>query len=226
VVGSDPNGALRLDNGDFTLQAWVKFGAQPMNRSVLFFNNGPGAAISFSVANRRPFVTTLGILDQASNAAIPDDGGWHHIAVVHETGKELRFYVDGILGDSVAYTGGVLIDTRTDTVFYLGSEPGGNLPFIGRLDRLSFTRGIVPAEKLDFRPTPGVDPAAPKLSVQTVVEVAWPTLPAGYKLQSTLTPENPASWTFVSQAPLAAEGIYKFYAPVTSAKTFYRLIKP
>jgi hypothetical protein len=40
VVVPDPNTAIRLENGDFTIQAWVKFGALPA-RSVLFFNNGP-----------------------------------------------------------------------------------------------------------------------------------------------------------------------------------------
>jgi Concanavalin A-like lectin/glucanases superfamily len=81
---------------------------QPQNRSVLFANNGPGGAVTFSISNRNLFVTLLGIVDQPAKAPIPDDGGWHHVAVVHQNGKELRFYVDGILDDTVAYTGGVL----------------------------------------------------------------------------------------------------------------------
>lgn len=225
VVVSDLNSAIRFETGDFTLQAWVKFGAQAGARSVLLFNNGPGGAFSFSVSNRRVFVTTLGIVDQPSNAAIPDDGGWHHIAVVHETGKELRFYVDGILGDTVAYTGGVLIDVRTETQFYIGSEGNGGLPFSGRIDRLRVSNGIVAAEDLDFRPVPGVDPGAPELTIQTMAEVAWPTLPAGYRLQVTTTPDNPASWTFVTETPLTMDGMFKYYTPITEPKKFYRLIK-
>lgn len=46
VVVPDPNAAITLDTGDFTVQAWVKFGAQPAARSVLVFNNGPGGAFS------------------------------------------------------------------------------------------------------------------------------------------------------------------------------------
>lgn len=226
VVVPDPNGAIRFDTGDFTIQAWVKFGAQPGGRSVLFFNNGPGGAVSFSVSSRTVFVTTLGILDRDSTAAIPDDGGWHHVAVVHETGKEFRFYVDGVLGDTKPYTSGVLIDVRTGTEFYIGSEPTGGLPFVGKIDRLMVSKGIIPAEELDFRPIPGVDPSAPKLTIQTVVEVSWPSLPAGYSLQSTATPNNPASWAPVTGAPTATDGTYKYYAPVTSQEMFYRLIKP
>ena len=226
VVVQDPNTAIRLDTGDFTIQAWIKFGAQPLARSVFFFNNGPGAAVSFSVSSRKLFVTTLGILDQPSNAAIPDDGGWHHVAVIHETGKEFRFYVDGILGDTIAYDRGVLIDVRTATEFFIGSEPTGGLPYVGKLDRLIVSKGIVAAENLDFRPIPGVDPSAPTLTIQTVVEVAWPSLPAGYQFQSTATPETPASWTVVTGAPTASEGVYKYYAPITAQKMFYRLVKP
>jgi len=58
------------------------------------------------------------------------------------------------------------------------------------------------------------------------VEVSWPTLPAGYTLQSTTTPENAASWSPVTGAPIGAAGTYRFYAPITEARTFYRLFKP
>ena len=225
VVVPDPNAAITLDTGDFTIQSWVKFGPQA-GRAVLFFNSGPGSAMSFSILDRKVFVTTLGILDQPSTAAIPDDGGWHHIAVVHEAGKEFRFYVDGILGQTVAYDRNVLIGVRTDTQFYIGSEPTGGLPFVGKIDRLSISSGLVAADDLDFRVIPGVDPGAPELTVRTVVEVAWPSLPAGYVLQSTTDISNPASWTNVPGAPLAAEGQFRAYFPVTLEKTFYRLVKP
>ncbi|HWH72428.1 MAG TPA: LamG domain-containing protein, partial [Candidatus Sulfotelmatobacter sp.] len=117
ILAPDLNNVIALDqaNPSFTLEAWVKFGTQPQERSVLFGYNGPGGAFSFSVtAQRQLFVTTYGIADSPSAATIPNDGLWHHIAVVHENGKELRFYVDGVLGDTVPYLGGVIF-TRTDT---------------------------------------------------------------------------------------------------------------
>lgn len=225
VIVPDPNTAIRLDNGDFTIQTWIKFGPQAA-RAVLFFNSGPGAAVSFSVLNREIFVTTLGILDRDSDALIADDGSWHHIAAVHESGKEFRFYVDGILRDTKAYTSGVLIDVRTDTQFYIGSEPTGGLPFVGKLDRLTVSKGMVPPEQLDYRVIPGVDPGAPELSISTVVEVSWPSLPAGYKLQSTTNIADPNSWVDVPNTPYAGEGTYRVYLPIAGEKTFYRLFKP
>lgn len=225
VVVPDPFTSITLDTGDFTIQSWVKFGSQS-SRAVLFFNSGPGSAMSFSILDRKVFVTTLGIADQPSTAAIPDDGGWHHIAVVHETGKEFRFFVDGVLGQTVPYTGGVLIGVRTDAQFYIGSEPTGGLPYVGKIDRLRVSSGMVAAEDLDFRVIPGVDPEAPELSVRTVVEVAWATLPAGYILQSTTDISDPTSWANVPDAPLAVAGQFRSFFPITLEKTFYRLVKP
>lgn len=155
ITVSDPDTVMQLDEADpsFTLQAWVKFSGLPATRMVFFYNNGPGGAISFSVnIDRTVFVTTLGILDAGSAAAIPDDGAWHHIAVVHQNGVELRYYVDGVLADTRAYTSGVIF-TRTQDYFTLGAEPGGGLPFVGSVDRLKITSGVLSEAELDSDPS-------------------------------------------------------------------------
>ncbi len=226
VVVADPDQALTLDTGDFTIQAWAKFGPQTA-RAVLFFNNGPGGAVSFSVLDRTVFVTTLGILDQPSLAAIPDDDAWHHLAVVHDaTALEFRFYVDGALGDTVPYEGGVLIDVRTATEFYIGSEPTGGLPFVGKLDRLTISAGVVPEEELDY-PIEVVDPV-PELTIELAadaVELTWPSAPAGYVLQSTTDLGNSAGWTAVSGSPTPVEGNLQLSVPTTTQETFFRLVQ-
>ncbi len=150
----DPDTKMQLDpaNPSFTLQAWVKFEGNPSTRAVFFYSNGPGGAISFSVnTDRTVFVTTLGILDANSAAAVPDDGAWHHIAVVHENGVELRYYVDGVLGDTRSYTSGVIF-TRTQNYFTLGAEPGGGLHYTGALDRLKVTSGVLTPDQFDSKP--------------------------------------------------------------------------
>ncbi|PYI84586.1 MAG: hypothetical protein DME26_13000, partial [Verrucomicrobia bacterium] len=155
VVVPDPTEVLALDpaNPDFTIQAWLKF-ATPSGRSVFFYNNGPGGAVSASVfTDRSAFVTTLGVKDQSSAAIIPDDGKWHHMAVVHENGKEFRFYIDGVLADTQPYTGSVIF-TRTNQIFYIGAEFNGGLQYVGLLDRLRYSKGIVPPEQLDSKPVP------------------------------------------------------------------------
>jgi hypothetical protein len=104
----------------------------------------------------------LGVKDQTSNARIPDDGKWHHIAVVHENKKEFRFYVDGALADTQAYTGGVNF-TRTNQVFYIGSEPTFGLQYTGSLDRLKVDRAMLTPDQFDF---PAIT-TEPLLSIQS-----------------------------------------------------------
>lgn len=227
IVVPDPNVALSLDQTDssFTLEAWVKFNTASA-RSVFFFNNTPGGALSFSVnTDRTVFVTTLGILDRTSSASVPNDGGWHHLAVVHEAGKEFRFYVDGLLRDTRAYTGGVLF-TRTATEFYFGSEPTGGLQFVGKLDRFRYTKGILQPQELDFWPVPGLEPAAPALGIETAIKLSWPTIPAGYVLQRTFDVDEPITWTAVTNVPFAESLKYNVLLPTSSQKVFYRLVKP
>ena len=155
VTVPDPTKVLALDpaNPNFTIQAWVKF-ATPSARSVFFYNNGPGGAVSASVfTDRTAYVTTLGVKDQQSAAAIPDDGAWHHMAIVHEDKKEFRFYIDGVLGDTVPYTTSVIF-TRTNQVFYIGAESTGGLQYVGLLDRLRYSKGMLAPEQLDSKRIP------------------------------------------------------------------------
>ncbi len=151
----DPTKILALDpaDPDFTIEAWVKF-ATPAARSVFFFNNGPGGAVSSSVfTDRNAFVTTLGIVDQPSQANIPDDGAWHHMAIAHDAGTELRFYIDGTLSDTVPYTRNVIF-TRTNQVFSIGAEPTGGLQYVGLLDRLRYSKAALTPEQLDAKRVP------------------------------------------------------------------------
>ncbi|HOW64382.1 MAG TPA: LamG domain-containing protein [Candidatus Paceibacterota bacterium] len=157
----DPDTRVQFDknNPSFTLQAWVKFDGYPAGRMVFFYSGGPGGAVSFSVnTDRTVFVTTLAIADVSSQAAIPDDGQWHHIAVVHENGLEIRFYVDGVLGDTVPYTGGVHFN-RTQKLFSIGGEWNGALQYVGGVDRLKISSGIISAEQLDYKKVPPVGTA-------------------------------------------------------------------
>lgn len=230
AVIPDPSSIVAFDqeNSSFTIQTWVKYvsSEQPNDRSVIFWNNAPGGAISFSVTKtRHVFVTALGIVDQDSNAVIPDDGGWHHIALVHDFGVAFRFYVDGILAHTVPYTQGVIF-TRTDTNILLGSEPGGGLQFVGSMDRFRVTKGVLTEDKLDSWPIPGVQPGSPSLTIESTVKISWPTLPPGYNLQQSIDLNEPRTWTAVPNVPLAGEGKYYIVLPITAQKTFYRLFKP
>ena len=222
-------------NRSFTFQCWVKFGQQPGARSTLFDNNGPGMKANIAImGDRTVALTTYGIVDMTSKAKIVDDGMWHHMAVVHEDGVEVRFYVDGILGDTVPYTDGVKVG-GSNPYFDSGGEvwdwPSyGDMvnPYVGKLDRMSLTRGIVAPNNLDWRPVPGVTPPAPTLaSPKMAIEISWPTLPAGYVLQTTTNVASSNSWVNVPNSPSAVGvGTYYYYGPMSTPEKFYRLLKP
>jgi hypothetical protein len=222
-------------NRSFTFQCWVKFGAQPGARSTLFDNNGPGMKANVAILGDRSIaLTTYGIVDMTSQARIVDDGLWHHVAVVHQDGLEVRFYVDGILGDTVTYTNGVNVG-GPQAYFHMGMEVwdwpdygSGVNPYVGKIDRMSLTRGIVAPNDLDWRPVPGVTPPAPSLgSPMPAIDISWPTTPAGYKLQTTTNLSDPNSWADVANSPSAVSpGTYHYYGPISSPQRFYRLFKP
>jgi hypothetical protein len=186
------------------------------------------------LGDRSIALTTYGILDMTSNAKIVDDGMWHHIAVVHEDGVEVRFYIDGILKDTVTYTDGVKVNGPS-AYFDMGMEVwdwpafgSGVNPFVGKIDRMSLSRGIVAANDQDWRAIPGVTPPAPSLaSPKPAIEISWPTLPAGYKLQSSTNVADTNSWVDVANSPSSVgPGTYYYYGPVSSPQKFYRLLKP
>ena len=72
---------------------------------------------------------------------------------------ELRFYVDGVLGDTVPYTTGVNF-TRTQKLFSIGAEWNGALQYVGSVDRLKVSSGMLTPEQLDFQKVPPAGAAA------------------------------------------------------------------
>jgi len=226
----DPNTvfALDQDNPSFTIQAWIKPGTQPLgnSKSVIFYNNGPGGAISFAMTYARHLmITTLGLADIESVATVPNDGGWHHVAVVHEFGKEMRFYVDGVLSDTIAYTSGVIF-TRTDNYFQFAIEVTYN-QYVGLIDRFKFSKGTLTADQLDWWPIPGVQPGSPTLTIENTVRVSWPTSPAGYTLQTSTDLGDTKNWANVTNTPFVdTTGYFLVFPSSTSGKAFYRLYKP
>ncbi len=155
---NDPTTVIQFDtnNPSFTMEAWVNLSGNPAGREVFFYSNGKGGAVSFSInTDRTVFVTTLGIKDQSSTAAIPDDGNWHHIAVIHQNGVEFRFYVDGVLADTEPYTSGVYLNRPTaQSIFSIGAEWNGALQYTGELDRLKIFSGMLPVSQLDSQAIP------------------------------------------------------------------------
>jgi hypothetical protein len=225
----DPNRLITLgsdwigSNGDYTLEAWVKLpvGFTPTTRMILYTYEGlPGFALSINTG-RTLHTTTYNLVDINSTVVVPNDGNWHHVAVVHKNGETMNFYLDGVLGQSQAYLRGP--GQRANLAVTVGAAANGNNQTTGVLDRLIFTKGALAPEKFNF-------PLAPTLSVtgsSTGVTLSWPTAATGFKLQSTseLLLNGATQWTDVQGTPVVNGATTSVTVTPTGDRTFYRLVK-
>ncbi len=206
-------------NDNYTLQAWVKLAVNyaPSPRAVLFqYDRKPGFSFSIN-PNRTLHTTAFNIKDISSTATVPNDGQWHHVAVVHTDGANMKFYIDANLAATVAYTNGA--GYRTDAAITIGSAEDGTNPFTGYLDRIHFDeRALAPAE-FDF-------PALPPLGIRSsgnTLTLFWPSAIAGYSLQANDSLQS-SGWTTVPSQTQGNENQANI-APTNSAK-FFRLKRP
>jgi hypothetical protein len=218
VSAADSNQIIGTNgvDGDYTLQAWIKLPLNyaPAQRAVLFqYERKPGFYISINT-NRTLHTTAFKIKDIPSTATIPNDGQWHHVAVVHNDGANMRFYIDGTLAHTVLYTNGV--GFRVDNAITIGAEADGKNPFTGYLDRVRFDQRALPPAQFDF-------PATPRLAVRkngNGLTLFWPATRAGYVLESNSNLSS-NGWTTVP-TQLSGEEFQATILPTGTAQ-FFRL---
>lgn len=155
----DTGGVIDLDaNGtNYTLQAWVKLPTGPMEeRRVIYFTGGPAPRASLSInANRALHTTLYGNTDFASSVFVPNDGRWHHVAVVMEDFLRMRFYLDGILRQTINRTAtGALGSTATPGIT-IGKESETRY-FRGLLDRVIIHNVALTNSTIDYPAVPGL----------------------------------------------------------------------
>src|SRR5690606_31037576 len=149
----------------------------PSPRAIMFQYTGiPGFA--FSINNNRTLHTTaFGKIDRTSTALVPNDGEWHHLAVVHRTGVAFEFYIDGALIETIAYTAGVGVNQTAKTIT-IGMAATGANPFTGTLDRIRFSNTALTPSELDFPETAGAPFFGAQPDDQTVVITSSATFSA------------------------------------------------
>ncbi len=206
-------------NDNYTLQAWVKVAVNyaPPARAILFqYERRPGFSISINT-NRTLHTTAFKIKDIPSTAALPNDGKWHHVAVVHTDGANTKFYIDAVLAATVSYTSGA--GFRTSTALTLGSDADGANPFTGYLDRVRFDNQALTPEQFDF-------PAVPNVGMRANgnnFTVYWVSAVTNYALQAN-TSLGTAGWANV--AAQLVNGEYQANVTPTNVARFFRLRRP
>lgn len=218
VIVTDTNQIIGTNglNDSYTLQAWVKVAVNyaPPQRAILFqYDRKPGFSFSINT-NRTLHTTAFKVKDISSSATLPNDGNWHHVAVVHTDGANMKFYIDSVLAATVTYTNGAGYRTSADIT--IGSADDGANPFTGYLDRVRFDeRALTPLE-FDF-------PAAPPLGLRkngTALTLFWPVAMTNYTLQVNSALQT-NGWTTLAFQTLTNEN--QATVSVTNAARFFRL---
>jgi hypothetical protein len=188
----------------------------PPERAILFqYERQPGFSFSINT-NRTLHATTFKIKDIASTATIPNDGQWHHVAVVHTDGANMKFYIDAALAATVVYTNRAGFRTSSEITIGAASE-GGNW-FTGHLDRISYEQRALTPIQFDF-------PATPQLGIRpngNALTVFWRAGNVSYNLQSNNALQA-AGW---SNIPFQLQGDEnQATVTPTNATKFFRLKK-
>jgi hypothetical protein len=225
VLIEDPSGQSSVIDGDLTVQLWVKIGEMTGPAIPLCVGDGSGYYLQIGTDRKLQIVFPGKGAAGSQKAEIPNDGGWHHIAAVHVQGLEVRFYVDGILKDTQPYAGGVGLPDKA--AFVLGSHFNTVCPLDGLMDRLKLsTYKAVPADELDWRPIPGVEPQPPQITFAPAVVLSWPPTLAEFVMQSAPRLQDPGAWSIVPTKPKTEAGVFKLFLPVSQKQEFFRLSTP
>jgi hypothetical protein len=220
---ADPAGKYQAQNSDLTLQAWVKVGAVADTDVVLSYGSPSVYQLSIGTDQQVRF-TAVGTV--VSTLKVPADPSWHHVAVVHTQGNQVKFYLDGSLRDTQPYTSGIAL-AQDNTTLYLGRSVNGSLTYSGALDRVKIDKTALSANQLDWWPVPGVAPVAPTIAIERAVRLTWPDMPSGYTiLQQASSLVEPVSWTTVNATPTMIDLHYEVFLPAATAAAYYRLVKP
>lgn len=213
---------LGSNNTNYTLEAWVKLPEPlPTTRMILFRTSGAGprASLSINSADRKLWTTIYGNTDFKSSVVFPDDNAWHHVAVVMENFAQMKFYLDGVLSQTMNRTASGNASGAAVTNLLIGLE-GDTTYFKGLLDRVRISNSALSADQLDSAAIP-----APKLSMQfngTSIVLTWPASFAGYTLESAETVDA-TTWAVESASVVGDQ--YTADISLTTATRFYRLRK-
>jgi hypothetical protein len=236
---SDFGSWLNFDDQNYTLEAWVNIGdpnaaGEGLGKGIIVSYGLPGGYSMWITNENKLGGTTYGIADLFTDAVVPADG-WHHVALVHESGVEVRFYIDGQLAQTLAETRGV--NPTADNTLYVGFETTTGAavlnPFNGMIDRVRITPEALTGETLDLE---GLPVSAPMISItaqsDSMIELSWEdsdglileaaTDPSGpwYAVQTLA--ENRTPFSISSQAEVAlADG--QDITALGAGKIFFRL---
>ena len=213
---------IPAETTNYTVEAYVKLPENLPSSRMVLLEYGGDVALQVSINPDGTLHTSApGKRELMSSAAVPLDGGWHHIAVVHESGTEMRFFVDGQLEDTASYTQGPGSGGVPGLI--VGMDQAGEFRFAGSLDRVRISDAALTPEEFDLLEItpPGDEPALEISRTGNEVTVSWPVAAGDFVLETSLEVGPDAEWTVVTHQTSGAEHTYTTEA--TGEARFFRL---
>lgn len=147
--------AIDLDDGDFTISTWIRYGDFMHQQSIFWAylqGEGPTPGIWLraepSSHRIRAFVGAENGTRTVQTAKAYNDKQWHHV-LVRRNGNYIDVWVDGFLIDHAAGPTGSLTAGRELRIdgFFIGQRLDGKNPFGGDMDDVRvYNRALTPAE--------------------------------------------------------------------------------
>lgn len=199
------NPKIELEGKSHTVEAWVKFTRPASGKSILVAWGRPGGGgwSTWIDSTGNLGATSYGIVDLTTTANVPNDGKWHHVAIAHQLNEKVVFYVDGQLKQTREALRGV--SPTSDGTLHLGYElVNGRAinPFIGRVDRLRISEGVLSLEQLDFSAHPVFSDNAELSGLTTSTGSFVPAFSSGTTVYAANVPNEVTS---MSVTPTAAQ---------------------
>ena len=144
-VTSATNAAFSLDNGTWTIDAWLRT-SQTTRADIIgqdsHYNNQGWYGITLNVASSGQIVVskTTGAQALAATSTGINDGNYHHLALTRD-GTTMRLYVDGVHVANANDTFNAPAANRGIVLGILGADHSTG-PYNGRMDCFRITKGV------------------------------------------------------------------------------------
>ncbi|MEO7298186.1 MAG: LamG-like jellyroll fold domain-containing protein, partial [Verrucomicrobiota bacterium] len=187
------NTDLTANNTNYSLEAWIKMptGRMIFEREVILRTDGPAPRVSLSINSDRTLHTSLlGNTDYTTTVHLPNDGKWHHVAIVMTNFSRVVFYLDGIVRQNVARNASVAFTSSTSTERLLIGKESEARYFHGLIDRIRISNNAVTNSTLDFPAVAG----QPRITAQPADAIA--NVGSNATFSATVTSGTTFQWTY------------------------------
>ncbi len=145
-------------HGSSTIALWVLPATTPDNTAgeYLLQYGGAGGYVLSLAQGRRLTYTIPGRGEAVSSVVVPTDGNWHHVAIVHNSGRNVNFYLDGHLRQTMNFNVGA--GTPTHAALQLGAAVAGTpFYFNGLIDDLVISGSTLQVSEFLYSSPPGAE---------------------------------------------------------------------